>query len=61
MKNKSCTTNLIEFIETVTEAADRGKPIDIVYLDFAQAFDKVPRERLLKQLLAPGVTGKVNT
>ena len=35
MKSKSCTTNLLEFLETVTEAADRGEPLDIIYLDFA--------------------------
>ena len=41
MKNRSCTTNL----EVVTEAADSGKSIDVIYLDFAKAFDKVPPER----------------
>ena len=45
MKNKSCTTNLLEFMEKITEAADRGEPMDVIYLDFAKAFDKVPRER----------------
>jgi len=59
MKSKSCTTNLLEFLETVTEAADRGEPLDIVYLDFAKAFDKVPKERLIKKLAAHGVTGQV--
>jgi hypothetical protein len=60
MKNKSCTTNLLEFMEKITEAADRGEPIDVIYLDFAKAFDKVPRERLLKKLQAHGVTGNVH-
>ena len=35
------------------------KVIDIVYLDFAKAFDKVPHERLLRKLEAHGITGKV--
>jgi hypothetical protein len=34
-------------MEPVTKAADEGKAVDIVYLDFAKAFDKVPIGRLL--------------
>ena len=37
----------------------RGKNMDIVLLDFAKAFDKVPKERLLAKLTANGVGGKV--
>ena len=59
MKNRSCTTNLLEFLEVITEAADSGKSIDVIYLDFAKAFDKVPTERLLKKLKAHGVEGRV--
>jgi len=32
--------------------------LDIVYLDLAKAFDKVPRQRLLNKLKAYGVHGK---
>jgi len=46
MKNKSCTTNLLEFLEEVTSAVDKGDPVDIVYLDFSKAFDKVPSKRV---------------
>ena len=59
MKNRSCTTNLLEFLEVITEAADSGKSIDVIYLDFAKAFNKVPTERLLKKLKAHGVEGRV--
>jgi len=54
MRGRSCTTNLLEFFETISEVADKGDPMDIIYLDFAKAFDKVPvpRERLLKKLQA---------
>ena len=37
-------TNILEFLEKATSAVDEGKPFDVVYLDFAKAFDKVPRE-----------------
>ena len=40
-------------------AVDDGEPVDIIFLDFAKAFDKVPVERLLKKVWAHGVRGKV--
>ena len=33
MKQRSCTTNLLEFLDRVTAAADKGKNVDTVYLD----------------------------
>ena len=48
MKGRSCLTNLLEYLETVTKLLDEGVPVDIIYLDFAKAFDKVPHARLLK-------------
>ena len=59
MQGKSCSINLIDFLETVTKTIDNGKSADIFYLDFAKAFDKVPRERLLLNLKAKGVTGRI--
>lgn len=55
---KSCTTNLLEFLEEATAALDAGKPFDVVFLDFAKAFDKVPHERLLEKMRAHGISGK---
>jgi ribonuclease P/MRP protein subunit RPP40 len=59
MPGKSCTTNLLEFMEKTTKVIDAGLPFDIVFLDFAKAFDKVPRERLLEKLRAHKVRGRV--
>ena len=39
MSNKSCTTNLLEFLEKITNVVDGGYAADIVYLDFSKAFD----------------------
>jgi hypothetical protein len=55
MPGKSCATNLTFFMDKVTIAVDEGKAVDIIYLDFAKAFDKVPRQRLLNKLRAKGV------
>ena len=59
MQKKSCTTNLLEFLENVTENLDRGVPMDIVYLDFSKAFDKVPRLRLLEKIKAHSINGRL--
>ena len=50
MPGRSCTTNLITFLEKATLAKDNGKAMDVVYLDFSKAFDKVPHRRLLKKM-----------
>nr|XP_047122881.1 uncharacterized protein LOC124806201 [Hydra vulgaris] len=57
--NKSCTTNLIETIDTITFETAKGKPLCVVYLDFAKAFDKVEHKRLLTKIKAYGITGKI--
>jgi len=58
MPGKSCSTNLLEFLEKATKVIDGGLPFDVIFLDFAKAFDKVPRERLLEKLRAHGVRGR---
>ena len=47
LRNKSCQTNLISFFERVTSLVDAGNVVDIVYLDFSTAFDKVPHDILV--------------
>ena len=54
---KSTVTNLIEALNIWTEALSHHLPLDIIYLDFEKAFDKVPHERLLKQLHRFGIRG----
>ena len=55
IKGKSCVTQLLElleFLEDITQAIDNGEDVDVVYLDFCKAFDKVPHNRLLKNCMA---------
>ena len=59
VSGRSCTTQLLEFMEEATQALDRGEGVDVIYLDFANAFDEVPHKRLLRKLSGYGIKGKV--
>ena len=52
-------TNLLTLLETVTRCLDKGDSVDIIFLDFAKAFDKVPHKRLLRKLENHGIGGKL--
>ena len=56
---KSCTTNLIDFLNYATEKLDGGEPVDIIYYDFAKAFDKVPISKLLIKVKSYGIKGEI--
>ena len=46
---------MLEFFEEVYEKLDEGRRAgDVIYLDFAKAFDKVPHIRLGKKMKASG-------
>ena len=60
-QGRSCATNLIEFFNVVTSALDDGESIDVIFLDFAKAFDKVPIKKLLVKLKQHGIGGRLWT
>ena len=48
---------MLEYLETLTKWMDEGRCFDVIYCDFAKAFDKVPWERLLAKMQGIGVGG----
>ena len=54
----SINTTLLEALNVWTEFLMHNIPIDVIYLDFAKAFDPVPHQRLLKQVEHLGIKDK---
>ena len=59
LKARSCLTNLLCFFEEITKWVDEGSPVDVIYLDFQKAFDKVPHQRLLLKLKSHGMGNSI--
>ena len=45
----------VMFFEEITKWVDEGSPVDIIYLNFQKAFDKVPHQRLILKLKSHGM------
>ncbi|KAK4328363.1 hypothetical protein Pmani_001236 [Petrolisthes manimaculis] len=53
----SCLSQLIEHQENIVESLEKGNNVDVVYLDFEKAFDKVDHGVLLHKLQNLGIMG----
>ena len=42
LKRRPCLTNMLRFLEEITKWIEEVSPVDIIYLHFQKAFDKVP-------------------
>jgi hypothetical protein len=58
-RKRSCLTNLLDFFNNVINVYDHCKAVDVIYLDFQKAFDKVPHRRLLHKVSELGIGGNV--
>jgi hypothetical protein len=52
MQGKSCTTNLLETLDKITESLNDNYLVVMVLLDLAKAFDSVPHNELIEKLTA---------
>ena len=59
LPGRSCTTNLIDYMNTVTKTLDKGGSFDAILVDFEKAFDRVPFDGMLRKCEAHGVGGKL--
>ena len=59
MRGRSTMTNLLAYLEELTKIMDEGHSLDVVYLDFSKAFDKVPIQRLLRKCSGLGIQGNL--
>ena len=48
IREKSCTSNLLEVLDHVGPLLDDGKQVDMIYMDMSKAFDKVNHGCLLQ-------------
>ena len=58
LKSRSCLTNGV-FFKEITKWVDDGLPVDVIYLDFQKAFDKVPHQRLIVKLKSHGMGNSI--
>lgn len=59
IKNRSCVTQLLQILHEIGRNLDNNIQTDVMYLDFAKAFDTVDHGILLSKLTAYGVSGNL--
>lgn len=59
LKKRSTLTNLLHSIRNWHSSLDDKKSTDIIYIDFAKAFDSVSHPKLLHKLKSYGITGNI--
>ena len=50
---RSCLTTLLDFLHDIINEYDESKAVDIIYLDFQKAFDKVPPQATIVKTKSP--------
>ena len=58
-KGRSCLTHLLKHIDDIIQSLLNGNDHDVIYLDFAKAFDKVDHEILIHKQRRSGVQVKL--
>ncbi|XP_065652908.1 uncharacterized protein LOC136080222 [Hydra vulgaris] len=61
VNGKNCCSNLLETLDFITSKIETGNNIDIVFLDFAKAFDSVSLSKLCCKLYGYGFQSYIPT
>ena len=59
VKGKSCETQLVLTHHQWVTALDEGRQVDVAFLDFSKAFDRVNHSILLRKLCSFGISGSL--
>ena len=59
IKSRSTLTNLLSCLRHWLSSLDSGRSTDIIYIDFAKAFDSVSHPKLLHKLKSYNILGKL--
>ena len=59
MRSRSCSSQLLSVLHSTGETLDKNKQTDVLYLDFAKAFDTVDHATLIEKLKWYSVTGQL--
>ena len=58
-KRRGCLTQLLDHMDDIFAELNSGNEVDVIYLDYSKAFDKVNHKILLAKLEKLGIKGKV--
>ena len=56
---RSCLSQLLSHVETITKILEDGDNVDVIYLDFSKAFDKVDFLVTLRKIKHLGISGNI--
>ena len=56
---RSCLSALLDVFDNIMHMLDSNSAVDMVYLDFSKAFDKVDHDILLHKLRSIGITRNI--
>ena len=57
LRRRSCVSQLLSVLHAIGQSLDKNVQTDVIYLDFAKAFDSVDHQILLHKLASYGVSG----
>ena len=60
-EGRSCLTELMQHYDKLLDDAEKRENTEVIYLDFAKAFDKVNHKILMEKLKKIGVGGKLHS